>query len=669
LKKSLILLPILFVAAKLYSQNAHGRAVSPAAGSAEVLAPTSLKVDGLSYARELDMIYWGDFEHVHMQRNGLEFGLMMSAYMHDFGVMCASALPKNKVEIMAQRCIEESYWVNRYGEMPGSRRCTQYETYGTRVYADPELYNATQFEDGKMATAVFAQLTSPMLKSGDAGVSAAMGNFMQTMDVQRQVGEFKSDLQQLLHNNSCAGAPLKRSEKNLIAFATGQPPIRMAGIPTNQSPFRDSDYQTLLDDLVSEQSKGWMFNRFLTNTISNVRVSLRDAEGQPLLLSANYAYTGSRGRAEGKVDLHFADGAPQCLVFSDVPDACRAVSHRIAAAYEDGKYVTDHPAETRTYTAPDLQQFDIVIDHSQPLQVEVSNKVLDMPKGVVYPIKGKLLADLRGIGPDGGSAVLAPVGNAVRLSVFNTQKGTDFYLVSTGDDPSHAINFKAAKQTRAGAETGPHDGSPITLAFNISPDIKTRMLLTDYKKNESAPSLTAATPAAAGPFAPRAGSGGAPGEAPQVANAAPVNKTLPAGTLLQLRFANAITNDQVASEKVFPATVVTTHAAFTATGRGETLPNGTTIFVRISPGSGNQYLIQGDHVIVDGVSIPLETNAQLRMAARTPLREQPVQVKVWGNIHIPVPASTASSTTIVVPPGTIVQLSTKTDVVLNSPPL
>ena len=516
-----------------------------------------------------------------------------------------------------------------------------------------------------MATAMFAQLASPMMKTGDAGINAAMGNFMQTMDVGRQIGEFKSDLQQLLRTNACGGAALKRFEKNLIAFATGAPPIRMAGIPLNQGPFRESDYQTLLDDLVSDQSKGWMVNRFVSKSIANVRVELRDADKRPMMIVANYAYQSTRGRAEGKVTLQFADGSPHCLIFSDIPDTCRAVDHRLAAAFEDGKYVSDHPAETRTYQAPDLRQVELVIDRSQPLQVEVSNKVLDMQRGIVYPIKGKLLQDLRGVGPDGGSAVLAPVGAAVRLSVFNSQRSTDFYLVGVGEDPSRAINFKAAKQTRAGAEAGPHDGSALTLAFELAPDIKTKMLLTEYKTKESSSGVTAAIPAVSGPPAPRnGGGGGAAGIPAPSASPTPANKVLPAGTLLQVRFANAITSDQVSSEKIFPATLVTAHAAFSAAGTTGNLATGTTVFVRITPGSGGQYLLQGDHAVVDGISIPIETNVQPRMTAHAAPHGVPIQLRGLESIHIPVPAST----TVVLPAGSIVQLSTKTEVVLNSTP-
>lgn len=671
MKRTSLVIPVLLCAASLQAQSHLQRPASHRhAGGRETLTPTSLKVDGLTYGREIDRIYWGDFEHVHIDRSGLEFGLMMSSYMHDFGVVCAAALPKNKVQIMAQECTQQSYWVNGYGvERPGSRTCTQYRTYGTGVYADPALYNANQSEDGKMATAMLGKLGSVLTKTGDAGINAAMGNYMQTMDVAREAGEFKSDLQLLLHNNTCGGAPLKRFEKNLIAYATNRPPIRMAGIPTSSGPSRDSDYQTLLDDLVNEQSRAWMLNRFLRNSISNVSVNRRDNAGHPLSISANYAYQGMRGRAEGKVELRFEDGAPHCLVFSDVPDTCRAVSHRLAAAYEDGKYVTDHPAVTRKYVAPDLRQVDIVADPNQQVLVEIPGNALNMPQGRVIPMRGKLLQDIRGTGPGGGSVVLEHAGSVVNFAVFNSQRSTQFHLSRVGNDPTHAINFySASKEFRAGVDALPRDGSPFKLSFDLPPNIRKKMLLTDYEKQKTAvvanaavsplaaervPSQTVSSRAAISPYR----SGGA----------IEPHNVLPAHSLLQLQFADSITVDQVAPGKLFPTTVMEARTAFRVPSRRPALPGGTTVFVRITQGNRSQYLIQADHAVVRGTNIPLDTNVQPRMPRRSAAPRTRVQVRGWGNVRIPIAAQTAGSA-VLVPAGTIIHLATRSDAILDGTP-
>jgi hypothetical protein len=487
------------------------------AQAAEPLTPASLKVEGLTYRREIDRIYWGDFEHVHLDHNGLEFGLMVGAYMKDFGAACPAALPKNKVEIMAQRCTDESYWVNGYGaEVPGSRTCTHYETYGTHVFADPDLYNASQFEDGKMATAMLGQMGQSISKTGNAGINAAMGNFMQSRDVAKQVSEFQSDLKQLLQNNVCGGESLKRFEQNLIAYAGNKPPIRMAGIPTFPGLTRDSDYQTLLDDIVSEQASGWMFNRFVKESIANVTVDKRDAAGHALSVSANYAFQSTKGRVEGKVQLRFFDdGSPRCLVFSDMPDACRPVDHGLIAAFEDGKYATGHAAAARTYVAPDLRQVLVRAAPNQTVLVEIPGRSLDMPQGINVPITGRLLRDITGTGPEGGSIILAAAGSVVYMAILNSQRSTQFHLNHVGDDPSRAILFyKTSKEYRAGVDPLPHDGSPVKLSFDLEPNIERKMLLNDYEKQRTAVT-TNTSPQAAGELVAVGTVSGGSGTAPR----------------------------------------------------------------------------------------------------------------------------------------------------------
>jgi hypothetical protein len=669
MKLPLLVIPVLLWAACMESQTSTGRATAHTrAAGAETLTTTSLKVDGLTYAREIDRLYWGDFEHLHLDRSGFEFGLMISSYMHDFGVVCAADLPRNKVQIMAQRCTDYSYWVNGYGvEQPGSRSCTHYETYGTGVFADPELYQASQFEDGKMATVLLGQIGSTMTKTGDAGINAAMGNLMQSVDFARQAGDFKTDLQSLFHKNACGGAPLKRLERNLIAFATNRPPIRMADIPTSSGPTRDSDYQTLLDDLVGDQSSGWMLNRFVRSSISNVAVVSRDSAGHPLQVSADYAYDGARGRAEGTVTLRFEGDAPQCLVFSDLPDACRAVNHSFAAAYEDGKYVTDHPAAARKYVAPDLRQVDIVADPNQQVLVEIPGKALDARQGFVIPMTGKLLQDISGTGPGGGRVILVHAGSAVSFSVFNSQRGTEFHLSTAGDTPAQTIYFNSAsKEFRAGVDSLPHDGSPLKLSFDLPANIRRKMLLTDYEKQKTTVVAQASPAPVVGGPAQRienGDSGGSPGRPGGVKEP---HRILPSGTVMQLRFASAISVDEVNAGKLFPATVVNARTSPDMSGR-ETLAEGTTVFVRITEGNGGTYYIQGDHAVVQGINVPLETNQLPRMPIRSTARSAPIQVRGLGNIRLPAGAQ-AGRSTVLLPADIVLRLSTRSNAILDGAP-
>ena len=155
-------------------------------------------------------------------------------------------------------------------------------------------------------------------------------------------------------------------------------------------------------------------NRFQHDSVANVSVRTRDAAGRPSSISASYAYQAAGKQAEGNVELRFEKGAPHCLVYADVPGTCRSISPVIIAAYEDGKYVTDHPAIARTYVAPDLRQVKVAVDQSQSVLVEISGNSLNVRRDIVVATRGKLLRDVQGIGP-GGSVVLVHAGSPVLL--------------------------------------------------------------------------------------------------------------------------------------------------------------------------------------------------------------------------------------------------------------
>ena len=207
-------------------------------------------------------------------------------------------------------------------------------------------------------------------------------------------------MQKVIALNSCGGAPIKRLQQNLIAYLTRTAPVRIAGIPA-AVPFRDSDYQTFLDDLVAAQSRAWIMNSFQRDNIANVEVGARDEAGRPSSITARYAFQSMGKTGEGTLDLRFKNGMPDCITYVDVPDACRVVDPKIVSAYEDGKYVTDHPAAARTYTAPDLRKVTVQVDPGRQVLVEVAGSALAGRQGFVVPAQGKLVKDLTGTGPGG----------------------------------------------------------------------------------------------------------------------------------------------------------------------------------------------------------------------------------------------------------------------------
>jgi hypothetical protein len=659
MKKTFLLVYSLLVGtAHLSAQPAPRKTPSnaPAATAAQAPGVKSLRLEDITYDRDIERIYWGDFDRLRLDRNGIAISLMADTYMRNYGAVCDQSLPRNKVMIMNSECDSWSHMVYvRSGmEVPGSVTCENSHPVPSGIYADPELLHAQQAQSTRAAMAVFGQLGAVLTRSGDAGVNAAFGIDVNFLDVVRQAKDLAPDMKRVIALNSCGGAPIKRFQQNLVAYLTNTAPVRMAGIPA-PVPFRDSDYQTFLDDLVAAQSKAWIMNSFQRDTIANVQVGPRDAAGRPASITAQYAFQSMGKMGEGKLHLRFVNGMPDCITYADVPDACRVIDPKIVSAYEDGKYVTDHPAAARTYTAPDLRKVTVQVDPGQQVWVEVAGSALAGRQGFVVPAQGKLVNDLTGTGP-GGSIVLARAGSPVQLSVFTSQRNIRVNLNRVGSGTNQIADFRGTfKELLPGVDTLPRDNSPVTVSFTLPPGIRQTMGLTDFEKGKTATfsgTGGGATAPAVRPF------GGVPDRAPANADA---RKVMLAGTLLHVEFASPITVDAAGSGKLFAGAVVTTRSsAITAVHGSETLPEGTTVFVRVSQGNGRQFLIEGDHAVLGGVNLPLQTNQVVRVAM--PARPAP-GVRI-GPYQLPGMNGGA----VLLPGGTMINLQVRNNVALDAGP-
>ncbi|HSO75118.1 MAG TPA: hypothetical protein VLU47_09780 [Blastocatellia bacterium] len=307
--------------------------------TAATLVPASFSAKGLNYETELTGLYLGDFAHARLERDSLEFDNLFGSYLNAFARRCSQYLPANKVEMTRPECSREQYSVNRYGAQVGPPTCIEYRQVGTGLYADPDLYAAQKQVDADAGRNVIRD-TFRGLASKDP-----LGAAMQTLDAAGSVGK---DMDLLLGMNACASPGLKRFQDNMMRFALGKPPLRLAGgetlasiRPTKPSPggaFKDSNYTKLLDDLVSEHSQVWMVNRYARGSMSGVTVSFRDQLGRPSKIVGQYQFDGLSGRSKGSVTVQFTDGLPQCMYFSDFPTTCRTPSRRIITAYENGGY-------------------------------------------------------------------------------------------------------------------------------------------------------------------------------------------------------------------------------------------------------------------------------------------------------------------------------------------
>jgi len=301
-----------------------------------LLTPNSFLARGLANEALMIRIYRGEFVNIDLNRDGMRFVLLYSAYLNSYAKQCPAHLPADKIEMTRQVC---SGWIETrdgWGNFV-SRNCNSWETVNTGLYADPEMYKA-KFE-------------LELLQAGDAfrqafGVFSANDPIAETFNLVGDTATISSDMTRLLQLNACDSPGLMRFQGNLRLFALNKRPKRLAGEavtysvvnPLPGSLFEDQNYTRFIEDLVYDQSSSWVMNRYERGSISNVTVSSRDDLGRPTRINARYTYTGLSGRTNGSVTLTFDEGWPECLYFYDNQAVCRSPNRRIVDAYAKGAY-------------------------------------------------------------------------------------------------------------------------------------------------------------------------------------------------------------------------------------------------------------------------------------------------------------------------------------------
>jgi hypothetical protein len=297
-----------------------------AAASKPASTAAHFSASGLNNEDDLLRIYSGEFQSVRLDRTSPEFMLILSSYMNDYATACKQFLPPNKVEITKQVCTQTSTPVNGYGNPVGASTCVSYETVGTGLYADPQLYAAVQDVDAESAKKMLGNMMGVFTGKGGTG-SNPLTMPQQMTDQIVAVGD---EMKAVIRTNACGSPGLRNFQSNLIRFANGDTAVKYAGaVATGPAPgsgagvaVKDADYTRLLDDLVAGNARGWMMNRYQPGSISDPIVQ-RDPLGHPVRITAQYSYAGMQGTQRGRVTVSFKEGAPDCLYFSDNPDTCR----------------------------------------------------------------------------------------------------------------------------------------------------------------------------------------------------------------------------------------------------------------------------------------------------------------------------------------------------------
>lgn len=291
--------------------------------------------DGLYYAEFYDYIFRGHFEKIKFSRKDDQFSLIMNQYLKNFGKQCSDYLPSNKVEIMKLVCSREKVTKNGYGTVI-SRDCVDWEWIGTGLFAKPDLYNAKQVADN-VDTEEGLQKALSMLTDPNAAENS--------IDFAHKINGVRNDMSEIFKLNSCNSEGVKRFEENLKLFALGKPSIRMkeeskyTTIKKSGGPKGEQNYIKLFDDLIANQSKTWMMNRYKNGSISNLVVLTKDENGRPTSLRANFRYSTSFGGSyKGWAEIYFVNGLPDCIYFHDFPEKCKKPNSSIVASFSQGKY-------------------------------------------------------------------------------------------------------------------------------------------------------------------------------------------------------------------------------------------------------------------------------------------------------------------------------------------
>ncbi|WP_162340201.1 hypothetical protein [Cyclobacterium salsum] len=294
--------------------------------------------DGLYNAELFDFIYRGHFENIEMSREELEFVQIFNSYLRSYARQCPDFLPKDKEEIMNTICAREQEQItkNGYGvEISRTSTCIEWTTEGSGLYARSDLYAAYLEVEGiynRNALKNFVDIVSDQNPIGN------------NLDRFHKSKALQFDMAQIFELNDCNSPGIRRFEDNLKAFALNKSPVRMeeeskyVAVKKSGGPTGLQDLNKLIDDLVADQSKTWMFNRYKPGSISGVTVQAQDNQGRPTSIKANYNYTGFSGASEGWVEIIFKNGLPAGIYFFDYPNNRKTPNSSIVASYAQGAY-------------------------------------------------------------------------------------------------------------------------------------------------------------------------------------------------------------------------------------------------------------------------------------------------------------------------------------------
>ncbi|MGB3151819.1 MAG: hypothetical protein WBB27_14270 [Maribacter sp.] len=296
----------------------------------------SLNTKNLFYAEFFDYLYRGHLENINVERESEEFLTIFNAYISAFGKKCPSALPENKVQLMTLICDEYTVTKESLSGFELYRSCNRWVKSGTGIFVKPELYKAKL----KLETA-FEKSTLAYLKDLYTNPDAT-GN---SVDQIHRLRRLSNDMKLFFNINECTGKAIAQFEKNLHNFAMNQPLQRLKGMSVYEkmrmsgAPEGKQHIERLIGDIVRQQSSTWAVNKYISDSITNLR-TFTGQDGETIVAyKANYRFSNTfLGNDIGAVTIRLKNGLPDCIIFADFPNNCKKPSASLVMAYSNGEY-------------------------------------------------------------------------------------------------------------------------------------------------------------------------------------------------------------------------------------------------------------------------------------------------------------------------------------------
>jgi len=306
---------------------------------------SSFTAKGLNHEQDLTDLFVGNFADVSFDRGSLAFSQLFETYLEAYWRYCKDSLPPNKVEMTELQCADPPAPIRlpSDGPPPQPHGCLTWKKVSLG-WADPALYAAKRQFDVLQSVNQFKDMA---------------GSIKNPMRMIVGAGELTLDTEAMVRLNACGGPGLKRFEDNVVLFSMGKQPLLLPGEPPpgpkvlSAGALADSDFKRLLEDLIADQARTWLANRYLPGSTSQMIVA-HDPTGRPSMMRAKYLFTSplTSGRTQGSVNVSFTDGMPACIYFSDAPSTCQTPDRRLVSKFAAGGYLDPNASQGNPSPAP-----------------------------------------------------------------------------------------------------------------------------------------------------------------------------------------------------------------------------------------------------------------------------------------------------------------------------